>query len=176
MSVVQTVAAGLGIATGVTGLITFGTSFVTARSSNQRQLRDRLRKQLREMNLACLVYFQHEGWEVVDRSPQYSFQALDQIHEDGLISPSRSHLERLKWILRDVRGRSTLQLSKAAHGAELHAKLTAENQRRLGIAWESLDTDSQKYLRALGKMDNHGLGGYWTYLRYRFLPAREYVN
>ncbi|MBE5451227.1 Uncharacterised protein [Mycobacteroides abscessus subsp. abscessus] len=166
----------LGIATGVTGLIAFAASFLTARSANQRQLRDRLRKQLRETSLACLVYFQREGWETVDRAPQFSFQALDQIHEDGLISPSRSHIERLKSILRDVHGRSTLQLSKAAHGPELHAQLTAENQRRLGIGWESLDMDSQKYLRALGKMDNHGLGGYWTYLRYRFIPAREYVN
>ncbi|OLO98691.1 hypothetical protein BVU76_29590 [Mycolicibacterium porcinum] len=176
MSVVQMVATGLGIATGVTGLLGFVLGFVTARSSNQRQLRDRLRKQLREMNLACLVHFQREGWEVVDRSPQFSFQALDQIHEDGLISPSRTHLERLKWILRDVRDRSTLQLSKQALGPEQHAILTAENQRRLGIGWESLDADSQKYLRALGKMDNHGLGGYWTYLHYRFIQAREYVN
>lgn len=126
--------------------------------------------------VACLVHFQREGWEVVDRSPQLSFQALDQIHEDGLISPSHSHIERLKSILRDLRGRTTVQLSKQALGADEHAKLTAENQRRLRNAFESLDADSQKYLRALGKMDNHGLGGYWTYLRYRYIPAREYVN
>lgn len=84
MNVVQTVTVGLGIATGVAGLITFVVGFVTARSANQRQLRDRLRKQLREMNLACVVYFQREGWEAVNRSPQFSFQALDQNHEDGL--------------------------------------------------------------------------------------------
>lgn len=166
----------LGIATSVVGLITFGVSFFNARGEKQRELRDRLRKQLREMNLACLVHFQREGWETVDRAPQFSLQALDQIHEDGLISPNHSHIERLKSILRDVRGRSTLQLSKAAHGPELHNQLTAENQRRLGIGWESLDADSRNYLKALGKMDNHGLGSYWTYLRYRFIPAREYVN
>jgi hypothetical protein len=32
------------------------------------------------------------------------------------------------------------------------------------------------WLLTLGKMDNAGLGGCWTYLRYRFIPAREYVN
>lgn len=176
MSVVETVAAGLVIATGVTTLITFGFSFWTARSGNQRQLRDRLRKQLREMNLACLVYFQHEGWETVDRSPQFSFQALDQIHEDGLISPSGSHIERLKAILRGVRDRADIQLPHEALGPELHAELTANNQARHRIAFESLETAAQQYLRALGRMDNAGLGGYWTYLRYRFIPAREYVN
>ena len=176
MNVVQTVTAGLGIATGVAGLITFVVGFVTARSANQRQLRDRLRKQLREMNLACVVYFQREGWEAVNRSPQFSFQALDQIHEDGLISPSRSHIDRLKSILRDVRGRAQIHLSPQAFRPELHAELTANNEARHRIGFESLDADAQKYLRALGKMDNAGLGGYWTYLRYRFIPAREYVN
>ncbi len=173
MSVVD----GLGIATAVTGLITFGASLWTARSSHQRQLRDRLRKQLREMDLACLVYLQCEGWETVDRSPKFSFQALDQVHEDGLISPGRSHLERLKSILRDVRDRSTLQLPPTnALGAEQHAALTAENTRRLRIGFETLREATQEYLRALGKMDNAGLGGYWTYLRYRFIPARNYIN
>ncbi len=170
------VTTGLGIATGAAGLIAFILSFVTARSANQRQLRDRLRKQLREMNLACVVHFQRDGWTEVDRSPQFSFQALDQIHEDGLISPSRSHIERLKSILRDIRGRSTLELPKQALGPELHTQLTAENERRLRIGFESLDADSQRYLRALGKMDNGGPGGYCTYLRYRIIPAREYVN
>ncbi|MGV0777719.1 hypothetical protein [Mycolicibacter kumamotonensis] len=160
----------------MTTLISFGFSFWTARSGNQRQLRERLRKQLREMNLACLIYFQREGWEAVDRSPKFSFQALDQIHEDGLISPSHSHLERLKAILRDIRGRAQTQLPRDALGIELHAELTANNEARHRIAFKTLDADSQKYLRALGKMDNAGVGGYWTYLRYRFIPAREYIN
>lgn len=166
----------LGIVIAVIGIITFVASFWTARSGNQRQLRETLREQLREMKLAAAVFLQHEGWDEVRRSPKFSFDALDQIREDGLISPGKSHIERLKAILRDVRGRSTLTLSKDALGAEEHAKLTAENERRLKVAFEHLDVESRKYLAALGKMDNAGLGGYWTYLRYRLLSAREYVN
>lgn len=176
MSVVEMVATGLGIAAGVTGLIGLLCQLLDCPQWQSAQLRDRLRKQLREMNLACLVYFQREGWEAVNRPPQFSFQALDQIHEDGLISPSRSHLERLKSILRDIRGRGDLQLSRQAFPPELHAELTGNNERRYRIAFESLDTAAQQYLRALGKMDNAGLGGYWTYLRFRFVPPREYVN
>ncbi|GAB4700786.1 hypothetical protein MOKP118_42850 [Mycobacterium avium subsp. hominissuis] len=166
----------LGIVVGVIAVITFAASFWTARSGNQRQLRERLREQLREMKLAATVFLQHDGWEEARRSPKFSFDVLDQICEDGLLSPGKSHIERLKAILRDVRGRSTLTLPKDALGADEHAKLTAENERRLKVAFERLDVESRKYLAALGKMDNAGLGGYWTYLRYRFIPAGEYVN
>ena len=103
MTVVQMVTTGLGIAVGVTGLITFGASLRTARSGNQRDLRDRLRKQLREMNLGCLVHLKRGGWQAVNRMPQFSCQGLDQVHQDGLLSPGRSHIERLKRILRDIR-------------------------------------------------------------------------
>ncbi len=160
----------------VTAVITFIASFWTARSANQRALRDRLRKQLREINLACHVYFQREGWQAVDHNPQFSFQALDQIHEDGLLSPSRSHVKRLKSILRDLRGRTELRLPKQALSANEIARLATENELRSHIAFKSLDADAQKYLRALGKMDNAGLGGYWTYLRYRLIRARPYIN
>jgi hypothetical protein len=90
MSILQMVTTGLGIATGATALITFGASFWTARSGNQRQLRDRLRVQLREMDLLCHAHLQQEGWEAINRPPKVSVQALDQINQDGLISPSRS--------------------------------------------------------------------------------------
>lgn len=162
--------------TATIGVITFFFSFWTARSDNQQKLRDRLRAQLREISLACHVYFQREGWEAVNRPPQFSFQALDQIHEDGLISPNRSHIERLKSILRDLRRRTELRLPKEAMPADEVARLMAENEHRSEIAFESLDADAKKYLRALGKMDNAGLAGYWTYLRYRLIRARPYVN
>lgn len=176
MSVVQIVTTGLGIATGATALFTFGASFWTARSGNQRQLRDRLSKQLREMDLLCHVRLQREGWEAINRQPQVSIQALDQIHQDGLISPSRSHINRLKAIVRDIHGRARIHLPREALSPEQYSQLTAENERRIEKGFHSLDADTQKYLGALGKMDNHGLGGYWRYLRYRFFPAREYVN
>jgi hypothetical protein len=176
MSVVQMTTTGLGIATAAAALFTFGASFWTARSGNQRQLRDRLRKQLREMDLLCHVRLQREGWEAIDRPPQVSVQALDQIHQDGLISPSRSHINRLKAIVRDIHGRAGIRLPREALSPEQYADMTAENGRRIQKGFDILDADTQKYLRALGKMDNHGLGGYWTYLRYRFFPAREYVN
>lgn len=173
---VEVVGGILGITVGLISVITFVASFWTARSVNQRQLRERLREQLREMKLATTVFFRHDGWEEVRRSPKFSFDALDEIGEDGLLSPGKSHIERLKVILRDIRGRSTLTLSKDALGAEMHAELTAENERRLKVAFEHLDVESRKYLAALGRMDNAGLGGYRTYLRYRYIRAGEYVN
>ncbi|WP_373140199.1 hypothetical protein [Mycobacterium marinum] len=161
----------------VTTLASFVVSFSTARSDNQRALRDQLRKQLREMKLACHMYFQREGWEAVNRGPQYSFQALDQIREDGLISPGSSHIARLKSILREISGRTELRLPKPpAMSKEQHDRLIGVNDRRLESAFESLEADAQRYLRALGMMDNAGLRGYWTYMRYRWVPARQYVN
>jgi hypothetical protein len=176
MSGMQIVAAVLSIATGITGLITFFVSFWTARSDNQRRLRDRLRKQLESMEMLCHLHAQREGWEAIREPPQVSVQELDRIHRDGLISPSGSHIKRLHWIVRDIHGRSRLNLPQTALSREEFATLTAENERRLKIGFSTLDTEAQKYLKALGKMDNHGLGGYWTYLRYRFVRAREYVN
>lgn len=172
----QTAAAYLSIATGLAGLITFGASFWTARSGNQRQLRDRLRTQLREMDLLCHLHLQREGWEAINRAPQVGVKSLEQIHQDGLISPSRSHLDRLDSIVRDIHGRARLDLPRQELSKVQYGNLMAENERCMNIAFARLDADVHRYLRALGKMDNHGLGGYWTYLRYRFGHAREYVN
>ena len=120
------------------------------------------------------MYFQREGWQAVDHNPQFSFQALDEIHEDGLAS--RSHVKRLKSILRDLRGRTELRLPKQALSANEIARLATENELRSHIAFKSLDADAHKIVRALGKMDNAGLGGDWTYLRYRLIRARPYIN
>jgi hypothetical protein len=82
----------------------------------------------------------------------------------------------LKAIVRDIHGRARISLPREALSPEQYTDMTAENERRIRKGFDILDADTQKYLRALGKMDNHGLGGYGTYLRYRFIPAREYVN
>lgn len=154
--------------------VPFTVGFFTARGTNQRTLRERLRQQLREMRLACHMYLQKEGWDKVNRQPAFSFQELDQIWEDGLISPKRGHLEWLKSILREVVGRPEVKLPpREILGAEEYDRLTKVNERRLHRAVEILDEDSQAYLCALGRMDNAGLAGYFTYLRYRLLPPRQ---
>lgn len=171
---VQAFAAIVSTVVAIPALITFVASFWTARGSNQRVLRERLRTQFREMELACLVHFEREGWQAVRRNPTFSLQALEQIHQDGLLSPSHSHVARVVEALRDIRDRTHVQIPQLPEGHDL--PLRAENARRQEVAWELLDADVHKYLRALGKMDNAGLGGYWTYLRYRIFRARPYVN
>ena len=129
---------------------------------------------LREMNLGCLVHLKREGWQAVNRMPQFSCQGLDQVHQDGLLSPGRSHIERLKRILRDIRDSQEAMVPTMEKS--IFSQPTDAEKARLQDAFEVLEADSEAYLRALGKMDNAGLGGYWTYLRYRFIPARGYVN
>lgn len=173
---IQVVGALLGIATGVVGLITFITSFWTARGDNQRALRERLRQQLRQMDIACHVYFRREGWTAVTQSPTFSFQALDQIHEDGLLSPSKSHVRRLTEILGEMRSlQESLSTPPTLDSifATTPPEVRRDIDRRMNIAFSVLDRDSHRYLRAIGKMDNAGLGGYSTYLRYRLIRARR---
>lgn len=148
-------------------LATFVVSFVTARSANQRTLRERLRQQLRQMDLACYVHFRREGWEAIRKPPQYSFHALDQIHQDGLLSPNRAHIERIKKTLRELRNS---QEALAAPAEDIFAVPSEVAKARVDGAFENLSSVVPVYLRALGKMDNAGFGGYWTYLRYRLAP------
>jgi hypothetical protein len=174
VSTLQLVATIVGVAVGVVGLITFGASFWTARGRNQRDLRDRLRKQLRSMNLLCIVLLQQDGWEEVSPAPQVSPQALDQISDDGLLSPKRSHLQWLKSIVREIHDRSHVDLpGPPTLSQEEYNRLTATNERRRLRAVEILEADALLYLRALGKMDNVGPFGYFTYLRYRILPPHR---
>lgn len=150
-------------------LVGLVTSFVKARSGNQRGLRDRLRQQLRQMDLACYVYFKREGWEAVKPPPQYSFHALEQIHQDGLLSPNRAHIERIKKMLREIRDSQTAMFARPTDS--IFSEPSPDQQARLHRAFEDLNSMTQAYLRALGKMDNTGVGGYWTYLRYRVTPV-----
>lgn len=139
----QTITTWLGIAVGAATLFTFIASFWTARSGNQRQLRDRLRKQLREMDLLCHLRLQREGWEAINRPPQVGVQALDQIHQDGLISPSHSHLGRLMAIVRDLHGRAGIQLPRQELSSEQYAGMTAENERRIQKSVDTLDGNEE---------------------------------
>jgi hypothetical protein len=82
----------------------------------------------------------------------------------------------LKEIVRDIHGRARVHLPREALSPEQYAEMTAENEHRIQNGFDNLDRDTQEYLGALGMMENHGLGGYWTYMRYRFFPACEYVN
>jgi hypothetical protein len=152
------------------GAVTFGFSFYTARSQNQQALRERLRKQLRKMALVSHVHLKRDGWEAINPQPQVSLQELDHIRQDGLLSPSLSHIERLKSIIHAIRELS-LHLDPRRGGT---ATAMFEADRAIKLAFETLDVDADKYLRALGKMDNAGLGGYWTYLRYKFVRASPY--
>lgn len=164
----------VGIAVGAASLITFGASFWTARGRNQRDLRERLRKQLRAMNLLCTVLLQRDGWAAVNPAPQVSPQALDQISDDGLLSPRRSHLEWLKSIVFEIYDRSDVKLpGPPALSEEEYNRGTATNERRRLRAVEILEGDALVYLRALGKMDNAGPFGYFTYLRYRIFPPHR---
>ncbi|MDG4669471.1 hypothetical protein [Mycobacterium sp. 236(2023)] len=173
MSVWGIITTVLGIAGGLVVLITFAASLWTARGSNQRQLRQRLRDQLRDMKSACDCYFQRGGWEEVGRMPQFSIRALSDIRDDGLISPNRAHIAGLKAVLHEIRGRSDFSIPLEAVGREEHDRLKETNNRRLRIAFETLDNATSQYQRALGKMDNAGLGGYWTYTVYRFVPPHR---
>lgn len=176
MDVMENIGTVLGVVTGLISVVAFFAGLWTARSGNQRELRERLRQQLRGMEIACILYFQREGSDAIREAPKFSYQALDHIHDDGLISPSRTHIRYLKHVLRDVQGRQSLRLPEIALDPKTTASLYAENQRRLKVAFEKLDEASHRYVRAIGKMDNAGLGGYFVYLRYRFLPARPYEN
>jgi hypothetical protein len=142
-------------------------------NARQRELRDRLRKQLRGMEQGCDAYFQRAGWQQIERMPQYSPQKLKEIQVDGLLSPNRAHIAGLKALLHEVSGRSRMNPPLAALGREEYDRLVAVNQARLRQAFESLDTGVQQYLRALGKMDRGGFIGYWTYIVYRFIPPRK---
>lgn len=130
--------------------------------------------QLREVELACQLAIKEKRAQVARRRPEYSLEELREISQDGLISPSRTHITRIADALLDIRARVRLDLPPLP--AEQLAKLKDENQRRIEVAWKTLDSDSQRYLSALGRMDKAGPGGYWTYLRYRVRPAHPYVN
>ncbi|ASW91276.1 hypothetical protein [Mycobacterium marseillense] len=145
-------------------------SFLTARGANQRGLRDRLRQQLRAMDLACHVHFKREGWRAVNPMPQFSIQALDHVYQDGLLSPGRSHIEMLKAVLREIR--NSLEATESP-GDDIFRGPSPIDKARFDRALEDLGSVAEVYLRALGKMDNTGVGGYWTYLRYRFAPIRR---
>lgn len=149
-------------------------SFVTARSTTQRGLRDQLRKQLRGLDLICHVHLRREGWQAVNPMPTISLQALDHIYQDGLLSPCYSHIEAVQDLLRDVHRRIEAVDTPPPDAESIFQAPAPRDTARVDQAMEALSSAARSYLRAIGKMDNAGVGGYFTYLRYRFdLPWRQ---
>lgn len=143
-------------------------SWRKSRGNSQRQLRDRLRDELRPISVFCDIYFNRNFPQAVREAPKYRPDAIKQIREDGLLSPSSAHLERIEALLREyfdlthVGGQFRRTVSR-----EEYDRYMADNRARLANVITELDGRSKDYLEALGRMNN---GRYSTYVRYRLIP------
>jgi hypothetical protein len=148
-------------------LLALWLSVRTARSNHQRELRKRLRDQLRDINVACDMYFGRDFSNAVNKPPKYSPQAIRQIRQDGLLSPNSAHIERLESLLLELFDVTHVGGQLVSHiDGEEYDQYMAQNRHRLENTLTELDVRSKDYLTALGQMDN---GNFVTYLRYRFL-------
>lgn len=91
---------------------------------------------------------------------------MQQLRDEGLLSPSDAHLAQLQELLREIEGRSPIrqQLPRQALSAEEYQRLVQANKDRMNLAEARLHARARTYLRATTRMDN---GSYLTYLRFK---------
>jgi hypothetical protein len=149
--------------------------FISARSavsSRQRDLGERLRKVLRCVSKACDDYAYADRRNAVAVAFRDAAEQLDEIHDEGILSPNRRQIRELRSWVYDSFGRAhTVANFSTSIGSMVGPqerdtlKQNLEGTTPRVISW--VGALSAKYLRATTSMDN---GNILTYWRYRVLP------
>lgn len=184
MGTTNAVLLGAGIAAAGAAVLTLYFDLRRGRAQHQKELRERLRGQLRSILAFCVAFTNHVNakglthTEALSTSKvQTAMKELEDIRQDGLISPNGPHIDAVysllseMWVLIpliDPSERFEVPMTEEQYG-----KWFRNNIARLLHASIGLEIYVDKYLTALGKMDRAGLTGYLVFQRYRFFKPKN---